>query len=275
MKKYLNLIVLIIFVGLFLFSRNGKADYNDFPKVDETELDTGTVINRNYEVALTDNDVSSEIIERKGYTVSYNSSWKIPNWVAWELICSEVGGEIERPTIDFRPDPNVKKSAVHKDYTRSGYDRGHMFPAGDAHWDYDVMQESFYLSNICPQAPNLNRGVWERLEEHCRYLAQYGNLYICCGPIVGPVPIYGYIGENKVVVPDGFFKALCMKRNGRWIGIAFVFPNDDEKCKSLNMANQVVKISELEVLVKHDFFTNLSDSIKDDIKSQCNFKDWQ
>lgn len=268
LNRIMNIVISVITIILIL-----ALNYR--PHI-SSNIEDETVVDTTYsgiEEAYTSISVSDEMIYRKGYTVSYNSDYRIPNWVAWELERSEIGGNYGRPNIDFRVDPKVKNSACHKDYTRSGYDRGHMFPAGDAHWDYDVMQESFYLSNICPQVPNLNRGVWERLEEHCRYLAQFGNLYICCGPLFGES--HKRIGENKVLVPDGFFKVLCMKRDGKWIGIGFIFPNDDYLCKSMNMAKQTLRIREIEDMTGHEFFIGLPDSVKSVIKDQDNFKDWQ
>ena len=58
------------------------------------------------------------------------------------------------------------------DYTKSGYDRGHMAPAADMKWNKQAMEESFYMSNICPQNPNLNRGDWNDLEEKSRQMAK-------------------------------------------------------------------------------------------------------
>ena len=108
------------------------------------------------------------IINRTGYTLSYNQYYKNPNWVAWELTREETKGETERYDR-FMPDPDLPEPrVVHKDYTKSGYDRGHMAPAADMKWNRQAMIESFYMSNICPQVGNLNRGDWNDLEELCR-----------------------------------------------------------------------------------------------------------
>ena len=134
----------------------------------------------NIEIPTITDGRSDRIITHKGFTLSYNYDWKIPNWVAYELTDIEVEGEV--PRYDrFKPDPMVPKdvTATTDDYKYSGYDRGHMAPAADMKWDEQVMKESFYLSNICPQNPNLNGGVWKDLEEQVRDLAsQKGNTYI-------------------------------------------------------------------------------------------------
>ena len=140
----------------------------------------------NVEIPSIKDNRSDRVITHKGYTVSYNYDWKIPNWVAYELTDWEVAGEV--PRYDrFKPDPMVPQNATATtdDYKYSGFDRGHMAPAADMKWDEQAMKESFYLSNICPQNPNLNGGVWKDLEEQVRDLAsQKGRIFVVCGPIV-------------------------------------------------------------------------------------------
>lgn len=112
------------------------------------------------------------ILKRTGYTLSYNSFYKTPNWVAWELTRKETEGKAERYD-KFLPDPDLPEPRVeHSDYTRSGYDRGHMAPAADMKWSKKAMQESFYMSNICPQNQKLNRDDWGDLEDACRKWAR-------------------------------------------------------------------------------------------------------
>ena len=150
----------------------------------------------NIEIPTITDERSDRIITHKGFTLSYNYDWKIPNWVAYELTDIEVKGEV--PRYDkFKPDPMVPQnvSATTNDYKHSGYDRGHLAPAADMKWDEQAMKESFYLSNICPQNPNLNGGVWKDLEEQVRDLAsQKGSIFVICGPIVTDTSTT--LGEN-------------------------------------------------------------------------------
>ena len=97
--------------------------------------------------------------------------------------------------------------ATNADYTRSGYDKGHMAPAADMKWSPQAMEESFYFSNMCPQHPQLNRRGWKNLEEKIRDWAIADSaIIIICGPIVAKQP--KTIGKNKVVVPQQFFKVV-------------------------------------------------------------------
>ena len=120
------------------------------------------------ELPLPLEDRAEQIIKHEGYTVSYNKNWRLPNWVAYELIRDELRGTVSR-TDKFVVDPYVNGvSATNADYRRSGFDRGHMAPAADMTWSETAMKESFYFSNMCPQNPGLNRGAWKDLEESIR-----------------------------------------------------------------------------------------------------------
>lgn len=212
-----------------------------------------------------------QIIKHIGYTTCYNANWLIPNWVAYDLTKKEVHGTVPRPKKPFEPDPLVKgKSAEHGDYTNSGYSRGHMAPAADMKWSEQAMHESFYLSNICPQLTELNGGVWERLEERCRALADEGTVYICCGPIISSTP--KRIGTNGVAVPNKFFKVLCMQRKGKWQAIGFIMPNAAIKG---SMFDYAMSVDEVEKATGHNFFPSLPDEIERVIESTWKMKDWQ
>ena len=214
---------------------------------------------------------SDRMITHKGYTVSYNYDWKIPNWVAYELTDWEAAGVV--PRYDrFKPDPMVPQNvtATTNDYKHSGYDRGHMAPAADMKWDEQAMRESFYLSNICPQNPNLNGGVWKDLEEQVRDLAsQKGRIFVVCGPIVNDVSTT--IGENKVVVPQAFFKVLLQEEKGEIHTIGFVYENKSGKRP---MSTYAMTVDEVETITNIDFFPSLPNKIEKKAESVVDFMKW-
>lgn len=226
---------------------------------------------KNIEIPTILDERSNRVITHKGYSVSYNYDWKIPNWVAYELTDWEVEGEV--PRYDkFKPDPMVPQNvtATTNDYKHSGYDRGHMAPAADMKWDEQAMKESFYLSNICPQNPNLNGGVWKYLEEQVRDLAsQKGKIFVVCGPIVNDTSTT--IGENKVVVPQAFFKVLLQKENNEIHTIGFVYENKSGKRP---MSTYAMTVDEVEEITKIDFFPSLPDKIEKKTESQVDFSKW-
>ena len=214
---------------------------------------------------------SDRVITHKGYTVSYNYDWKIPNWVAYELTDMEVQGEV--PRYDrFKPDPMVPQgvTATTNDYKYSGYDRGHMAPAADMKWDEQAMKESFYLSNICPQNPNLNGGVWKDLEEQVRDLAlQKGKIFVVCGPIVNDTSTT--IGENKVVVPHAFYKVLLQEVQGEIHTIGFIYENASGKKP---MSTYARTVDEVEELTNIDFFHSLLNKIENKVEAEVDFSQW-
>ena len=216
-------------------------------------------------------DRTERVIVHKGYTVSYNADWKIPNWVAYELTDVEVSGEEPRAK-KFIPDPMVPKyeSATTDDYKNSGWDRGHMAPAADMKWHPQAMKESFYLSNVCPQNRNLNGGVWKDLEEQVRDLAaQKGSIYVVCGPIVSDD--YQTIGVNKVVVPSAFFKVLLQEENGKIYTIGFVYENVAGRRP---MSTYAMTVDEVEELTGIDFFPSLPDRIEKRVEAEVDFTKW-
>jgi endonuclease G len=212
-----------------------------------------------------------QIITHIGYTVSYNSDWKIPNWVAYELTKEEVGGTIPRfDTFSSDPEVPYENSATTYDYLNSGWDRGHMAPAGDMKWSEQAMKESFYLSNICPQNNNLNSGIWSDLERQVRELArQKGKIYVVCGPIISKQP--QTIGKNRVAVPDAFFKALLQNDQNNWYAIAFMFAN---KSGRKPLATYAMSVEELQIITDIDFFPALPDSIEQKAESEVDFTKW-
>lgn len=169
-------------------SGKGKLYLDGAPN---TEAKAKTTLRSEADTAPTDYEIpalrknSGEIIlHRKGYTVSYNPTTKIPNWVAWHLTADHTSGQAKRKGVEFHEDTDVPEPRANTfDYMQSGYDRGHMCPAGDNKWDVEAMGQSFLFSNICPQNHNLNIGDWNGMEQQCRWWAKdFGDIYIVCGP---------------------------------------------------------------------------------------------
>ena len=131
-------------------------------------------------------DRAEQILWRVGYATSYNRETRIPNWTAWPLKGEHTSGAHKRQGVKYHEDDDVPSpKATNDDYYNSGYDRGHMCPAGDNKWSAQAMEECFLFTNMCPQNHNLNGGDWNELEMQCRKWAkQYGEIYIVCGPIL-------------------------------------------------------------------------------------------
>jgi len=210
------------------------------------------------------------IIRHVGYILSYNESHEQANWVAYELTLEEVNGSFKR-TNDFRTDPMVKTgSATLADYKGSGFDRGHLAPAGDMKWSPMVMSESFYMSNMSPQRPSFNRGVWKRLEEQVRKWAVVNkSIYITTGPVL----VHGLIkiGSDDVSVPEKFYKVILDYQEPELKGIGFILQNEGSKEP---LQNYAVTIDKVENVTGIDFFYNLPDEIEEEIESKIDLSRW-
>lgn len=217
--------------------------------------------------------VTEQLIVHEGYIVSYNSGLRLPNWVFYYLDRERASGTVPRES-GYYPDPLVEgKQADNEDYRRSGWDRGHMVPAGDMKWSSQAMLESCYFTNICPQNNKLNGGDWRILEEKCRSLTySYSSICISCGPIVGSGK-FGTIGLNKVVIPDAFFKVLLGEKGGNIYSIGFIFPNED--CYETSVRDYACSVNDVEELTGIDFYSSLPDEAEELIESQFNLSDWK
>ena len=212
------------------------------------------------------------VVQYQGYTSSYNTKTLIPNWVAYELTEEETYGDASRENLNFSMDIHFKgKQAMREDYAGSGWTKGHMAPAGDFFWSQDAMEETFYFMNVCPQREELNSKDWQYLEKKVRRWARdFGRVWVITGPIVGENR-YGTIGENHVVVPDAFFKAVLAQDAFGYQAIGFVMQNDNnryylEKC--------AVSIDELEELLGMDLFPALPDGLEDAAEADYNLAFW-
>jgi len=244
--------------------------------VAESDAQAGREVSRQLrglEIPYLLDDKDNTIVEHMGYTLSYNSRNRIPNWVAYELQDSELYGDFERAE-KFTPDPDVKgRQAYDRDYIGSGWDRGHMAPSGDMKWSSQTMRECFYLTNVCPQNRNLNSGLWNDLEKQVRYEARYyKKIWIVAGPILGR-NLYGTIGENKVKVPDAFFKALlARKKNGTYTAIGFIFPNESG---GTVVRDYAMSVDDLEQELGMDLFYNLPDNVQESVEAVFDLHDWR
>ena len=212
-----------------------------------------------------------QILYRKSYVVSYNRETKCPNWAFWELTREHADGDVKRPDYAFHEDMEVKAPrADAADYRGCGYDRGHMCPAGDNKWDREAMYETFLMTNICPQNQQLNSGLWNQIEQQCRYWAKkHGRLYVACGPLFLKGD-HHTIGPNRVMVPDAFFKVvLCLEGTPK--GIAFICRNTEGDRPRDYYVNT---IRDVERVTGYTFFPNLTDAAMRRVKEEADLEMW-
>jgi len=216
-------------------------------------------------------DVNNFLSAKSGYVVSYNSGRKVPNWVSWELNTSYLGA-IDRQD-DFRPDDtlpaNVPQASL-ADYVGSGYDRGHMCPSADRTLTAASNSQTFYLTNMVPQAPNNNRGPWANLEAECRNIVATGKevFEIAGGTFSASSNKIG----SGVVVPDMTFKVIvvlnavgqgpsAVTTNTRVIGV--MMPNENAQIsQSADWRSFRVSVDSIEAATGYDFLSDVDPAVQ-------------
>jgi endonuclease G, mitochondrial len=195
------------------------------------------------------------VVVHAGFSLVYNESHEQASWVAYELTKEETIKLFER-TDRFIPDPKVSTgTATNADYAGAGYDRGHLAPAADMGWSEITVAESFYYSNMSPQEPSFNRGIWKKTEELVRNWAVENNsVYVVTGPVL--TDGLKTIGENKVSVPNYYYKVILDYSQPSIKGIGFIMPNTSSKEKPSYFA---VSIDSVERFTGIDFFPSLPD----------------
>jgi endonuclease G len=196
------------------------------------------------------------ILAYSGFHLGYNEEFEQAAWVAYVLSREEIeSGQIER-SDNFRADKSIASgSATPADYRGSGFDRGHLAPAGDMKWSELAMSQSFLMSNMSPQVPAFNRGIWRKLETAVRNWAlEKDSLYVITGPLFSPAD--SLIGENGVGVPGFYFKVLVDLSPPDHDMIAFLLPNSGS---SENLIQFAMPVDSLEQLSGYDFFASAPD----------------
>lgn len=214
---------------------------------------------------------SSEIfISHFAYDLAYNELHEQAKWVFYKLDSSRINGPISR-TDKFKIDPLIETgSANHNDYRGSGFDRGHLAPAGDMTWSLQAMNESFYYSNMSPQVPSFNRGIWRKLESKVRsWVTDFDSIYVTTGPVLELN--LSSIGEG-VSVPNYFYKSLVGFRDSSLISIAFVLPNEGSRKE---LQEFVISVDSLENITGIDFNSKLDPKLQSPLENSVCMNCWK
>ena len=214
---------------------------------------------------------TGEIVQHAHFALSYNEAYEQAEWVAYVLEKSHLTYDDRKRPL-FLEDPKVSsRSADWRNYKGSGYDRGHLCPAGDRRFSKNAYNETFYTSNITPQDREFNAGVWNRLEQQVRYWAKKdGPLFVVtAGVLERGLPS---IGEEDVAVPKYFYKIVAKGQGDNLKIIGFLFPNKESSGK---LDQFVVPVDSLEKMTGIDFFTYLPDEQEDFLEAGLNTSGWR
>lgn len=212
------------------------------------------------------------IIDRPGYALGYIEYHEQPAWVVYHFTKEEAVTKAVKRSDDFREDPEIPTgSATLADYRRSGYDRGHLAPAADMAFSVRTMSDSFFMSNMSPQRPKFNRGVWKDLEAQVRDFAiTEHDVYIVTGPIL-PKTKTVTIGGNKVTVPTHYYK-IVYDRTPPEKMIAFILPNDGSNRPLQDFA---VTVDAVEAATGLNFFSIVPQPKQEQLESTISVQDWR
>jgi endonuclease G len=267
-KTWLILVVIIIGVFAYAYCNQEKiSDEKVYPAL-TTANPPDSLDPLDLEIPLIKD--KTPVIRHKAYSFQYAESHEQAYWIAYELTKSETEKAYDR-TDDFIPDPSViTGSATQADYAGSGYDRGHLAPAADMGWSKQSMEESFYFSNMSPQVPGFNRGIWKRLEEQVRSWAiVYDSIYVVTGPVLkAGLPT---IGPNKVSVPEYYYKVILDNTGKDKKAIGFLMANAAGKG---TLESYAVSVDRVEQETGIDFFNKLPDGFEAKIEKQLCLPCW-
>lgn len=221
-----------------------------------------------FAMPVTPRGVPEQILRNEAYVSSFNNTTLMPNWVAWRLTAAHASGKVERGDMKFTPDDRVGERwrVTTYDYMRSGFDRGHMCPAGDNKWSEEAMRQCFLLTNICPQDHGLNVGDWNEMENQCRRWAkEYGEIYVVCGPVLYRGRHRRIGREHKVTVPEAFFKVVLCVKGDPW-AVGLIYKNADGDRPKGDYQNS---IGDIERITGLRFFPRMPEKVRENLRTMA------
>ena len=272
---------LYLVVGLcilsFIISCKKDSESHDLAKLRNLQANqvasikvVGNLQKSNLSFNFLPSSTTNQIVKHEFFTLSYNENYEQAEWVAYELKKSYlINNSFQRPF--FVQDPKVKTgSADWRNYKKSGFDKGHLCPAGDMEFSRNAYNDTFFTSNVSPQLRRFNEGVWNRLEQKIRYwAAKYDGLYVVTGGVLeGSLKT---IGRENVSVPKYFYKVLLDKFDGEYKMIAFIVPNE---ASDKPLYDFVVSVDYIEKLTGVDFFPELDDNLERQLEKSGDYKNW-
>ena len=203
--------------------------------------------------------VDNEVILRKTWiTIGYDTIRMIPNYVVEKLTPYMIVGDAKRSK--FYADTTIKNGVTPSDYNGSGYDRGHLAPAANYKFSQKATDETFVMTNMCPQTPELNRRSWLALEDYIRDLVKFHDTLIV---LTGTYGDAGNI-KSKVTIPNKMWKVAIGKRDNEVLTIiGWIYFNSKSR---QSVENTKVSIDDIEQLINRDIQVGLSDSEESTIK---------
>ncbi|MBE6413427.1 MAG: DNA/RNA non-specific endonuclease [Verrucomicrobiaceae bacterium] len=212
------------------------------------------------------------VLRNNSYVSGFSEKYGVPLWVAYltqypfKFASFRIG--------DFSEDIRLTLSPSPRDYSKTGYDRGHMAPAYAIGRNYGkiAQKKSFYMSNIVPQTPKLNRGVWKKTEQYIakKLAKRYGEVLVIVGPVFSKDKkvLDGPLKTRDVFIPEYTFMVLKIQTFTEIHMMAFLMPQNP---KSKDMWEYACSVRKIEKLTGLNFFSNYPIHVQNRLEIQCKF----
>ena len=211
-----------------------------------------------------------ELIIHDHFQLSYVERFEQAAWVAYTLDKDHLTGDMRKRPY-YIVDPMVSTgSADWRNFKGSGYDRGHLCPAGDRKFSESAYNQTFYTSNISPQDRQFNAGIWNELEQQVRRWARkYGRLHIITGGVLAKG--LDTIGNEHVAVPESYYKVVIREEGVDIRVLGFLIPNAET---DLQPEAFLISLDDLEALTGLDFFPELPEQAQQSVESTVDSRPW-
>ena len=258
----------VIIIAILLAVYGYEVFLNEKEKAQTVK--TGETVKEHTKLYFMPSSTTGQVVHHHYYSLSYHEKHEQAEWVAYELKKSQLAKtNYKRPYFEI--DQAVNTGAAHwRNYKNSGYDRGHLCPAGDRRFSKSAHDETFLTSNISPQEHEFNAGIWNRLEQKVRYWARkHDGLFVVTGGVLKNG--METIGHEGVAVPEYFYKVILDYNSGEPKMIGFLFPH---KASNRPLREFEVPTDTIEKLTGINFFEQLDDSVEDYLESTLTYSKW-
>lgn len=263
-KQLLSILAVILLIAVY--------SYEHFLEIKEEKvpIENGKLVKETTNQYFLPTSTTNQVVHHQNYSLSYSEKHEQAEWVAYELKANHLSRiNYKRPYFEI--DNAVKTKAAHwRNYKKSGYDKGHLCPAGDRRFTKTAHDETFLTSNISPQKHSFNAGIWNRLEQKVRYWAKKNNgVFVVTGGVLENN--LKTIGSENVAVPKQFYKIILDNTKGKIKILAFLVPHKES---NLPLYKFVVPVDTIETLTGIDFFPELDNKIEDVLEASSAYKNW-
>ena len=266
MQKNKTHMIYLLFV---LSALVGCNQFQSVPELPETS-ETDTLIDLSK--FMPSSVLGDTILKHEYLIISYSIKYKNPEWTIYCLNKDKNNSRESVRRTNFHPDPSLPDGTAKTwDYGSSGYDRGHLVPAEDMNFNESAMNQSFYMSNISPQLPDFNRGIWKKLENSVRKLAnENGQIIVITGPVFSSAD--STIGDS-IRVPNHFYKVIYKEamKGKKPKALTFLIPNEKSD-KPLKDYISTIRI--VETLTGLNFFPNMDTTFSEELENSKELSYW-